>query len=257
MAINFPTKTEIRLKKSPLDEVICQVKFPPILKIVKESPIEIQEMVRSRFPVFQAEQGLIFKMPSIGSTEKPGVETPPKVHRFLTADGKAHLALAPVFYALATKKYTHWGDFLQELDTISQAVVQIYQPAYATRIGLRFINRFAKNNTGCKTIEELLELFRAELTCLIKTDAWTDPFEMQSQIVLKDRNAKLAIRTGLGRDKKEAFFILDFDYFEEGQLDLNKLDQRLERYHSKIYDAFRWCLKDESLVRFEPLGDEV
>lgn len=55
MAINFPHKDEIPLSSPPLIEVVCQVRFPPILQIAKEVPSEFQEGVRHRFPQLELE----------------------------------------------------------------------------------------------------------------------------------------------------------------------------------------------------------
>jgi uncharacterized protein (TIGR04255 family) len=254
MSLNFPQKPEVRLGRSPLDEVICQVKFPPILRITREPPIEFQEAIRERFPGLEAEQGVKVKFPEIGESGKPVVESSPKLYRFIASDQKSNVALAPDFFALSTKKYTHWSDFLGDLNYVSSAVIGSYQPSYATRIGLRFINRFTRKNTNSKTLEEILSLFREELTCLIRAEVWQEPKEMISQILLKDRKANLTIRTGLGRERNESFFLLDFDYYEEGQISLEDLNRRLDGYHSRIHDAFRWCLLDESLGKFEPLS---
>ena len=60
---------------------------------------------------------------------------------------------------------------------------------------------------------------------------------------------------GFGNEKKTPFFVLDFDYFEEGQLRIEKLTTIVEKYHARIYDAFRWCLKNESLKKFEPIEE--
>jgi uncharacterized protein (TIGR04255 family) len=243
---------EIRLKKAPLDEVVCQVKFPPILRIAKDTPIEFQEAVRERFPELRVEHGVLVQIPGIVSSEKPAMEGMSKSFRFMTSDGKSHIALAPGFVALTTKQYTHWGNFQQDLNMAAQAVRNIYHFPYATRIGLRFVNRFTRKNTGCKNLSEILDLFRTELTCLLRTEVWTEPTEMLTQIILKDKQGRLALRSGFGKDQNEVFFVLDFDYFEEGQLPLERLKQRIERYHSRIYEAFRWCLLDDSLTRFEP-----
>lgn len=255
MTMKFPSKPEIRLRKAPLDEVICQIKFPSILSISKGMPIEFQEAVRARFPELRVEQGVFVQFPDIASSEKPAVDTAPKNFRFLTSDGKSYIALAPDFVALSVKHYTHWGDFQSDLQTATQALLSIYQPSYATRIGVRFINRFTLKSTGCKKLSEMFGLFRPELTCLLRTQAWTEPIEMLSQIILKDEQRKFALRSGFGKDQNEPFFILDFDYYEERQLPLEKLTQRIDRFHSRIYDAFRWCLLDDSLTRFGPLQE--
>ena len=256
MILNFVNKPEIKLKKSPLDEVICQVKFSPILSIAKELPTDFQGIIRDRFPGFDIQQGVIFQFPSTGATDKPIVDTTPKIYNFLTVDKKSTVALTTDFFALTTKSYSHWKLFVKDLDLVGHAVNENYHPAQVTRIGLRFINKFTRRNTGSKNLQEILRLFRKELTCLIQTDAWQEPNEFLSQIILNDDQAKLALRAGYGKDQEEPFFVLDFDYFEEGQLKIENLIQIVEKYHTRIYDAFRWCLNDESLDKFEPVREE-
>ena len=254
MTIRFVDKPEIRLRNAPLSEVVCQVKFPPNLRLSKDAPVEFQEVVRDHFPELNIEQGVVVQFPSPLSPENPAVEQMPKIFRFLTADGQAYIALAPDFIALTNLKYTHWGDFLLNLELAAKALMELYRPPYGTRIGLRFVNRITQQNTKCENFEQVLELFRPELTCFLRVDAWTEPVEMLSRILLQDDSGKLSLRYGFGKDQNEPFFLLDFDYFEEGQLNLDNLYQRLEHYHTRIYAAFRWCLLDESLKRFEPLS---
>jgi len=254
MSLNFPSTVEVRLGQSPLTEVICQVKFSPILRISKEQPSQFQEAIRNKFPSLRVEQGVRLQFPGVESSEEPNVTATPRIYRFSTLDGSADVALAVDFYALSVKKYTHWHDFLKEFELVLGAVNDIYKPSFATRIGLRFINKFTKKNTSSKDTTEILRLFRQELTCLIEAEPWKEPLDMLSQTVVKDGNAKLALRTGFGREKNEPFFLLDFDYYEEKQLPLQNIIQRIERYHSKIYQAFRWCILDNSLEHFQPLS---
>jgi uncharacterized protein (TIGR04255 family) len=252
MALEFPNKPEIRLRKSPLDEVICQVKFPPILKITKETPVELQEAIRDRFPDLQVEQGFLIQFPKVGSSEKPLVETPPRVHRFIRPDNQSHATLGHDFFSLSTKAYQHWDEFTADFQLLETAVRNIYHLPYATRIGLRFINRFSLNNTGSNSIKEVLDLFRSEFTCLFQTKCWQQPEEMISQIIIADGQAKLAIRSKYGSENQIPFFIMDFDYFQEGRLALENLIETLTHFHDRIYQAFRWSIFDESLERFDP-----
>ena len=253
MPLNFVKKEEIPLRKAPLHEVICQIKFSPILRIAKELPIDFQEAVRNRFPELQIEQGVLLQFPLAVGEDRPRMEASPKVYHFLSPEGKSNVALAADFVAFKTQSYTHWNEFTRDLYLVEEAVRKIFAPAYATRIGLRFINKFTRKNTGCKTFQQIFDLFREEITCLIQADAWQEPDEMISQMVLADKKAKLALRSAYGKEQNEHFFILDFDYYEEGQLKLDDLRIRVNRYHSRIYEAFRWCLKDDSLARFEPM----
>jgi uncharacterized protein (TIGR04255 family) len=255
--LNFPSTREIRLQKAPLEEVVCQVKFAPILRISNEPPSDFQEAVRQRFPSLVVEQGVLVQFPGAAGAEKPSMESAPRIYRFRTPDELSHAALAMDFFALSTKQYLHWKNFVQDVELGYEAVQKVYQLPYATRIGLRFINRFDQKNTGCISTEQILDLFRPELTCLIRADAWKEPQGFFSQIILNDDKAKLAVRIGFGRENDEPFFVLDLDYFEEGQVSLDNLTKRLNHYHTRIYDAFRWCMLEKSLEQFEPLPEET
>jgi len=255
--LNFPSTREIRLQKAPLEEVVCQVKFAPILRISKETPSDFQEVVRQRFPSLVIEQGVLVQFPGVAGSEKPSMDAAPRIYRFRTPDELSHVALAMDFFALSTKQYSHWDNFVHDLELGYAAVQKIYQLPYATRIGLRFINRFNQKNTGCTNMDQILDLFRPELTCLLRADAWQEPHEFLAQVVLNDDQAKLAVRIGFSKENDEPFFVLDLDYFEEGRTPLDNLTDRLHHYHARIYDAFRWCLIENSLEKFGPVHEGI
>jgi len=98
MALNFPQKHEIQLKKAPLHEVVCQVKYPPILRIANELPIEFQDAIRNRFPVLEIERGVLVQFPSVNGTDAPHFEPYLKIFRFSTSDRKASVALTTDFF---------------------------------------------------------------------------------------------------------------------------------------------------------------
>ncbi|HQY92888.1 MAG: TIGR04255 family protein [Caldilinea sp.] len=252
MGLNFPHHPDIALAKPPLAEVICQVRFPPILRIAREEPSEFQERIRERFPLLDIEQGVVVKLPAPASGIAPSAEIPPRVFRFTSADHQTSVSLAIDFYALSTQRYTHWSDFAANLALVQTAVESIYRPAYASRIGLRYINRFTTQGTQCATMSEVLALLRPELTALFQTDAWSQPASLVTQLNLPDDQAMLTLRTAYSESADEPFFLLDFDYYEEGSLGFDKLVERCDRYHRVIYNAFRWSLREPSLIRFGP-----
>lgn len=252
MAVHFPEKPEIRLADPPLAEVICQVRFPPILRIVNEEPSKFQDCIRHRFPGFEIEQAFMLRIPGLSTVGEPSAEIPPRVFRFKSFDEASTASLAVDFYALSTNRYSHWSDFVDDLMVLHEAVEKTYQPAYAMRIGLRYVNRFDRAKTGLDTMQNVLSLIRSELTSMLTSDAWSDPQEWISQLVLADGDGRLTLRFALNSENDEPFLLLDFDYFEQGNIPLNELRERVNRYHSIIYRAFRWCLHDESLDVFSP-----
>lgn len=257
MPVKFPHKPEVRLANPPLVEVVCQIKFPPILRISKDDPSEFQERVRHRFPRLEVEHGILIQMPPVESSGVPVTEPQNKVYRFLTADGQTVTSLTTDFYALSTKKYIHWEHFIQDLSLVHEAIVEIYKPSYLTRIGLRYINRLTRSNTKCSKESELIGFVRPELATLLQVEVWTQPAEVLSRVLIPDGDARLNLRTRYGKDNEEPFFVLDFDYFEEGDLNLEGLVARCNRYHEVIYAAFRWCLRDDKLDVFKPVAREA
>jgi uncharacterized protein (TIGR04255 family) len=256
MSLSFPRQRELRLRKAPLAEVICQVRFPPILRIIREEPGEYQEVVRKRFPLLEVQQGFVLKTPGLGSPETPSAETRGRIYRFSTADRHTSISLAADFFAVSTSQYCHWPDFAADLALASEATLAVYQPAFASRIGLRFVNRLTHANTGTRDVEELWEMLRPELVAPLRSAAWSNPATMLCQLVLPDEPAKLTIRTAFGVEEDAPFLVLDFDYFEEDSLQLDDLLARCERYHTVIYDAFRWCIPEEKMIAFGPVEEE-
>lgn len=251
MAFRFPAKSEIALARSPLAEVVCQVRFPIILKISQETPVEFQEQIRSRFPELSLERGLHLRAPTIGRQEDIAADIQPVVYRFSSADDLTTLSLAADFFAVTTTGYTHWRDFKHELDFAHQMVERVYQPARATRIGLRYINRLTLENTQTASALELIELLNPDLTATLRTDLFNTISGVAHQMTFSDGTVRLNLRVVYRIENDDPEIFLDLDAFEAGKLELASLMQRVEEFHTAIHDAFRWCLKDESLARFQ------
>jgi uncharacterized protein (TIGR04255 family) len=250
--IYFPQQEDVRLQRAPLAEVICQVRFPPVLRIVNEDPVTFQERIRGSFPQFDVEKGMIVQMTRLG-TEPPSAKPTPHTFRFQSPDGHAMVSLALTFYALSTTSYTHWEDFLNLLQLVNRAACEVYDLPYAERIGLRYINELTLENTGAGNVTELLEILRPELTMLLRGDCWDEPLEMLNHLLLTgEENERLALRSGF-RDREKPAFLLDLDYYAEGNIPLENLSALCQRYHDVIYNAFRWCIREEKLAVFDPI----
>ena len=256
MTIKFPHKDEVPLSSPPLIEVVCQVRFPPILQIAKRIPDEFQEGVRHRFPQFEVEQGVGIVAPGLLEGGEPLARATPKIYRFKSEDEKASLSLAMDFYALSHQQYRHWSDFAADLQLAQEIMMHVYQPNYATRIGLRYINRLTLKNTGCESKEELVDLLQPDLTALLRSDIGQNAADMVSRFSFKEEPAQLNMRLAY-QESEEIAFVLDFDYFEKGKLPLIDLIERCNQYHKIIYNSFRWSLLDESLQRFAPIVEEA
>ena len=252
MPLNFPTVEDIHLAHAPLREVICQVRFPTILRIAHEEPAEFQERIRARFPALEVESGVVIEMEKL----KPGgrVGFRPPVYRFHNRDRTCTVSLAPDFYALSTTAYRHWADFADHLAYAADAIQEVYAIPYATRIGLRYINILDATFTDSGAFDDVLHLLRDELTVMLKTDAILSPELAMQRIQATTDGDRFTFRYGLIHEgtPPEPKFVLDFDLYAEGNIDLDDLLPRCDRYHRVIYNAFRWCIADGKLAVLQP-----
>ena len=257
MPLNFPVQSDVQPENAPLAEVVCQVRFPPILRIRAEEPTAFQERVRGQFPLIDLEHAFVLHVPDPGAKETPSAEPRASIFRFHTPDKQTTISLAADFYAVSATVYSHWRDFARVLDMAHQATMQVYRPSYATRVGLRYVNRLTFQNTRTQTIDELLGVLRRELTAHIHNPAWGNAVEMRCRLVLLDGPARLTVGTVFEAPEGEPAFVLDLDYFEEGQLNLDSMIERCTRYNEAIYRAFRWSIRDDKLDVFKPRTKEV
>lgn len=249
----FPQVKEVPLGRSPLKEVICQVRFPPLLRIVNEQPVDLQERVRARFPQIEVEKGLLVQGELL--SDKPlSAKSEPQIFRFMSQDGNTVASLGLNFYALSTTTYTHWGEFLELVLFLTRTAREVYSLPYATRIGLRYINHLTLENTRVRSVGELWDIARPEITAMLRSECWDDPIGMSQQLQLAgEGDEKLTIRTGFTADESP-IFLLDFDYYAEGHISLDDLATLCERYHGVIYRAFRWCIQEGKLAVFDPVA---
>src|SRR5438132_1497631 len=141
----FPDSPRVIYAKNPLIEVVCQLRFPSILRIDSELPAAFQEKIRGAYPIFRENQITDLKIdlpPEIvqlsGGAIPASWRTGKVSYDFISADEQWKVGLTREFIALTTAKYERWEDFKAHLEAPLQAFIELYSPAFFSRIGLRY-----------------------------------------------------------------------------------------------------------------------
>lgn len=253
MPLEFPPCEDVRLGKSPLTEVICQIRFDPILSI-GEIPAAFQDQVRGRFPKFEWEQPITMQIPDPQSESGSiSVQVAPRTSKFSTATGHSTISLATNFAALSTSDYTVWKDFARDVQLMLEAAQTVYGPLSIVRVGLRYVNALSAEKLGLEGRQELLDLVNPSLLTPLGTTPWHDFKSYQSALVIDDDENTLAFRFGSQEDTDGANVFLDLDYFRESAIASGiNLVSLLEDFHQRIYLAFRWSIREGRLDVFKP-----
>lgn len=148
MALTLPEARDVVFDKSPIRQVICQVRFPPILRIESEKPAELQDKLRGKYPHLRQEQGL---QVDLGAPEGDEGESPrratvtPPLWAFSSSDEEWTVSLTREFVALSTgENYQTFDELRDRLAEVFQGFRSVYDPAHATRVGLRYINQLVE-----------------------------------------------------------------------------------------------------------------
>lgn len=236
-----------------LGEVICQLRFPEILRIGTDVPVDFQDAIRSEFPQYallkEPHPPKLIGVPGNLSVEK---QEPTVNYQFTSADGVWRINLTPRFIALACNHYTRWEEFARKLDKPLAAFIRIYQPAYFERIGLRYVNFISRKALGLSDVP-FSELIAPCYLGLLADDDIQEASTMRSSVDCDTAirgGCRVKIHAGPGVVKKrnipdpEVKFVLDQDLYMPGKVPVNLSAGALQTLHAQAYPIFRGAITD-------------
>ena len=250
MALKFPELEDVSLGNSPLKQVICQVRFAPLLRLAESLPAAFQEALRPNFPAFGVIRAAEVNVQGMAVSVPPNA---PPEYVFTSADGKTEAHLGVDFVSLLSLAYSTWGVFNATLNQVFQAFEATYKKPLTTRIGLRYVNDLTQEVTDARSGEELIEYLSPNLSCVLSNEAWTLPSGAILQLSLPNEGERLLLRMGYDSDPKP-HVLLDFDYFIEISPPVEKGREELlaevNRFHRFVYRAFRWSIRNDKIETF-------
>lgn len=257
----FSNEVRCLYRRHQLAEVICQLRFPEILSIEANAPVDFQEAIRQEFPQFLRKQ----EVPAPKLTGIPGnmtLQNQPTTtnYQFASADGVWRVNLTSKFISLTCSRYTCWEDFAGKLDKPLAAFIRLYKPAYFERIGLRYLNFISRNALGLSGTPFKELIAPCYLGPLMEEDVQeTAAGRCNVDVEMAIRggcHVKLHAGPGLVKrgnvQDKEVKFIFDQDLFMPGQLPVNLSAGALQTLHSQADSIFRGAITDMLHDAMEP-----
>lgn len=253
--MTFPDLPRVVYRRNPLDEVLCQLRFPTILRI--ESDLApFQERVRSQYPLYEEEAGPFAQLPpEIAQMLKGNFPGPAGVRRFLSPDRLWTLAITREFLALSTRRYARWEEFRERLQHALGALLEIYGPAFFSRVGLRYRNVIRRPDIGVAQLP-WDRLLRSYITAELSTPISEQVREAAHVLLLEldDGIGKLLFRHGLLKEegRQDLAYSLDGDFYTDERTEIPDALERLDQFNREARRLFRWCITDDLHERLEP-----
>lgn len=243
----FPESDRILFRQNPLAEVICQLRFPPILSIAASSPAKFQDRIRTQFPMYEKSQSLGLPSEIAALIEQSighgAVQIETVRHNFSTEDGTSIIGLTQDFIALTDKSYSRWEGFRDNLRLAFKALTDEFRPTFYTRVGLRYRDVINKADLGFED-SPWHELIRPSLVGILAEDQISQRVQKTSSettIHLSDEFQSFAkIRYGIG-DTKDIFTI-DTDFFTTNRCNGDQVFDALDNFNKVAGNLFRWAI---------------
>jgi uncharacterized protein (TIGR04255 family) len=255
----FPEARRVIFHRNPLRQVICQVRFPPILRIDAEIPASFQERIRKSFPNFAETSEVTMEVP-------PGVQVPPEMLRqalqstgirnyeFTSEDENWKLNLTRTFVALSTTAYRRWEEFRERLNEPLNALVHEYSPTHFSRIGLRYIDVIKPSELGLAGVTwgELLQPYVLGVLGSPDVGGHIKDFENRYEISLADGRSLVRLVTRFVDEKDERCYMIDSDFFNTDRTEIDHGFDILDYFNVRSSRLIQWVITKRLYEAMEP-----
>jgi len=258
--MNLPDYERVIYKRNPLVEVVCQLRFPTILKIANQDPVELQDNIRDDYPLLEISKEIPF-IPEFARMLQPGevqsfTET---VYNFRSEDLKWQVSLNRNFIGFTTKEYKRYEIFKEKFQKIVEIFEGIYKPAFYSRIGLRYQDLIVRSKLNIDN--NWVELIPDYIAPEFHSSEIADSVIAFTKAVVIDLNSsKVIFRHGLveARDTEESIgepaYLLDADFFIEEKVERGKnVWEILDHYNQSARRLFRWSITEKLHLAMEPV----
>lgn len=248
----FPDAPRVRYEVNTLDEVICQLRFPPILRIDAEAPSAFQERIRQDFPYYELKvyPSIPQSIPAdIAKLMRQDFEAnSSRTHWFGSADAW-WAGLTRDTLSLHCRNYTVWEEFRTRLDGPFQALLQEYRPALFSHVCLRYRNAVRRSRLPDPDAPWSNWLQPWVCGPLGNPDAAgvTEGLQVKATILLPGEIGRVGATYGLAEETNGGgtFFAIDAHVHSDQRTEPTHAFDRLDALHHQAGLFFRWCITDQ------------
>lgn len=224
-----------------------------MLRIEAELPVAFQDRIRQRFPIYRGDEsagvlgGIAVpdEIMQVVRSNFPGVlQKQPRA--FSSADEKWTVTMAKDALALATSDYSRWETFREHLNSAVQALEEVYEPAFYSRIGLRYRDVIRRSALGLQAQgwEDLLRHDLAGEVIAPEISAFIEKTSCQTLVRLPNFDSRVQIRHGLSEEQGEPCYVIDSDFFTQNRTERSDVFATLQYFNTQAHRLFRWCISD-------------
>ena len=253
--------------KNPLVEVVCQIRFSPLLQLQEESPRSFQEQFCvTHYPILEitGEQNVSIRLDALRNENVEAKQSKvASIYHFYSPDKKWKLSVSSVFITLTCYEYERWEIFSAKFYEAVEAFFRIYPVKFCERVGLRYRDIIEREKLGLTQVP-WKNLLHPYVTGFFAADdmikgGLLDEENVISQVnqsVLKLEDCGLLLNIGLlfNPEDKTTAFMIDSDYHVENLIELtaSNIETTCTSLHNNAGGFFRHCITPQLHAALDP-----
>jgi uncharacterized protein (TIGR04255 family) len=259
MSLELPAPDHTPLTKSPLLQVLCQLRFEEHANVsdphVARGFHEALGGSGGQYPTAQSLVGGQRVTIAISPTGQPVADTKPSEGwRFSSSDGASAVTLFPDSVGLETTAYKTWPEFADRIASVINVLVDQVAPAFEQRLGIRFVNRI--QNQGIQSPAAWDGLLSEYLLGPILHPGLASAVRGTQQIVQLDLGDGVAcglrhLLVPADANRAEFDYLIDLDVFRERGIPFDPagVESALTTFNDYAVQLFQAVVKPELLER--------
>ena len=248
--MHFKNYEPVEYKHNILFNVVFQARFPEIMRIQHELPIDFQDIIRKEgYP----EIDIIPSAPP-GITPNQASDISRTFH-FLSEQKDWEVILGSGFISLnCHRNYKNYEDFKEQLEKVLRIFYKIYRPPYFTRIGLMYRNM--ANRTFLSHLEQVnvKSFIPVHIFPVLATPMEADVLNLQTisqfddkEITVSGTHTLVQVSGTFGQRQvpNEESYIIDIDCFYERNVGgIDEIFTKCDLFKELERNIFEWSITD-------------
>ena len=254
----FPSTPREIYSVNPLEQVICQIRYPSILSVTATSPAQFQDAIRSDYPLYEESKNPIIQLPAgvpkeitdlLAKTPLSPIAHPTEYH-FLAESRARRISLTQSFVAVTEHQYRQWEDFRKEVILAERVLRETYAPTFYNRVGLRYVDVIIRSKLGLSDTP-WSKLFNSTLIGMLNDPNLAgnvQELQVESLLSIPDvEQGRVKLRHGLASAKndKEQVYLIDADFYTEKRSEPDDVLRALDKFNKLGGNFFRWATSGE------------
>lgn len=266
--MKLPKQQRTEYQNNILFQVIFQARFPRIMKISNEQPVNFQDQIRKKgFPETKIKKAGDFPaaLPIPEQIRKALSGLGDDEYMFFSEDEKWQITLTKDFVALQCMDYKNYTEFEERLRTTLEIFWKEYDPNYFNRIGLRYRNLANKIILG--TDKDIRDFVPSHIAPELQESIKDEVEIIEKTLLLKDETStvnvryfykKLSGKFGIYNLNDEKSYIIDIDCFTTEKI--RKVEDAIVTSRTfnegNIRNIFQWSITDTLRDAMGPISGD-